>query len=524
MPATTNKKDQIKKMEFLLPVLSAVLLVFASPNFGLWALVWLALVPLFIALKNKNFKQTIVLGLIFGFASYIGYLFWLPISAFHITNSYWLAILVWILASAYPALSLTLSCILYNFIRKYFVEIKTSFLYKLAAIIAIPSLWVALEFAQFKLFKGFPYVYYFLGASQWNDIYILQIASFVGEIGISFIIVLVNYSLFRLLENRKAKEVIFSALILTVCVAYGVWILNFKAPLKTDSKNTIKAVVLNGNIDSMIKWQNKEKVGDYIAQTYLDLNKKAVSENPNLIIWTETAIPWPMEPGDDLIEASLNITQPSGAYHIIGMPSYAKDNKVLDSAFFITPDGLVTGEYDKQNLIDFVESDAKFGSALSVKIGESGANNIPGERHLPLDGPLGKIGVLICNENLYQDYTRTIAKNGAKFLVTTGNDSLLANDTIIKNHFIHNAFRAVENRKDVVIAINSGISGLVDAYGRTVVASFEKEAHIVPVTVTEREQTSFYTKYGDVFMYFCILFGLISVVSSFYLSKQKDGK
>ncbi|MDO8512290.1 MAG: apolipoprotein N-acyltransferase [bacterium] len=505
----------IHKKSILLSVLSGVLVVFAFPNFNVWPLAWVALIPMFFALKNKNLKQTFVLGLIFGLVANLGFLRWLPFSVFNISNSLLPGIEVWIIAVIYPAVSIGIFFLLYSFIQKNLTGKKKRLWNDLLGIISIPAIWVVLEFVQYLLFQGFPFTYDFLGHTQWNNVRIIQVSAFTGVFGVSFLVVLVNLCLYRLWENRKAKEAIFGIVIFAVCLFYGVWIIDFKAPKISENKaNMVKAVILDGDIDSRVKWQNKEKVANFISGTYLDLNKKAVAENPNLIVWTETAIPWAIEGGDDLVEASLKITNPTGAFHLIGMPSYANSekSKYFNSALFFSPAGLMLDRYDKFHLMTFFETGRKIGA---INVGNANSRYVQGEKNKLLNTPLGKIAVIICNENLYQDYARRIVNKGAEFIVSIGNDSLLANDTIISQHFAVNYFRAVENRRDIIVANNDGISGAVDAFGRTITVSSENNSHIIPTTIEKRNQKSFYTAYGDVFSYFCVLCGLLGVILSF---------
>lgn len=516
----------MKKIDYILPIISSVLLIFAFPNFNVWILAWFALIPLFLSLKNKNLKQSFLLGLIFGFVAYLGFLKWIPFSIFHFTNSYTTAIAVWILGALYPALSIAIFCVLYSFARKYLLDHKSDskkeFFYKILFLLSVPSFWVALEFLQFKLFKGFPWIYHFMGTTQWNNIYVVQSASLVSEIGISFFVVLANYCLYRFYENRKSKEIIFGIIICLLCFAYGIWVVNLKIPnLANEKRDTVKIAILDGNIDSMIKWQDKEKTGNYIAETYLDLNKKALAENPNLIVWTETAIPWPMEEGDDLIEASLNVTAPIGASHIIGMPSYAENDKFYNSVFLVSPDGLVLDKYEKVNLLDFIEKTKKIFPNFYLKLGNAKANYASGEKSKPLNSLFGKIGVLICNEDLYQDYVRNLVKDGSKFILEIGNDSLSNSDTESIQHFIKNYFRAIENRRDIVFANNKGISGSINAYGKIITFSDEKKSRVITTTVEKRDEVSFYNRFGDIFIYFCIFCSLISLFLSFYYFKIK---
>jgi len=503
----------VKKIDFILPIISGLIIVFAFPGTSFsWLAVWVAFIPLFIALKNKNFKQSFLIGLIFGSIAYLGFLRWIPSSVFHLTNSIPLSVAVLFVACIYPVFSIIVFCVLYGFINKHI---------KLLFVITVPSLWVALEFLQFHIFRGFPWVYNFLGHTQWNNIFILQIVSFTGVLGISFLIILVNFCLYLLWENKKSKQAILGLVIFAICLLYGFLVINFKAPKIGENKNdSIKVVILDGNVDSTVKWQDKKKVGNYIADTYLNLNVEAAKQNPNLIVWTETAIPWPMADGDNLVETALSITKPSNAYHIIGMPSYADNGGFHDTVFFVEPDGLVTDEYDKVNLLGFLENRTSWISKF-IKIGNTNSVYVPGTKVEPLNTPLGKIGTLICNENIYQDYVRDIVRKGAEFILVVGNDSLINNNIALGQHLHTNYFRAVESGRNVVFAVNSGASGLIDEYGRMIFVSSKNASHIISVNVNKRNGTTFYTKFGDVFSYFCIFLSLLSIGFAFYYANKE---
>lgn len=505
----------------VLPVISGILLVLSFPGFDIWPLAWIALIPLFFALKGKNLKQSFLIGLICGLVAYLGFLRWMPFSIFHLSGFWFLSIMVWFLASLYPAFSVGIFCLVFNFFFKNFEESKKT-VNRIIFILLIPCFWVALEFIQFKLFKGFPWIYDFIGYTQWNNIRIIQIASFTSVLGVSFLIVLVNLCIYLFIFNKKRKEWAIGLIVLMLCLGYGVFIIDIKAPREQLKKeNSLKVSILDGNIDSLIKWNNQEETGDYIANTYLGLNKEAVKENPNLIVWTETAIPWPMEEGDNLIEEALKITAPISAYHMIGMPQTATSGKMYNSVFFVGPDGLIFDSYSKTNLLDFIEKDINApGPSWFLKIHSFIKDYIAGTDSKPLETPIGKAGVLICNENLYSDYVKSIVKRGAEFLTVVGNDNLTGGSVVTKHHFVVNIFRAIENRRDVVVAVNSGISGSINAYGRIINSSNNKGGKVISTLVEKRDLVSLYNKYGDMFSCICLIFSIAAF--GFCIFKKKN--
>lgn len=489
----------------------------------MWPIAWIALVPLFVALKGKRVRYAFILGFISGLTACLGCLRWFPSTVFNVSGSRFLSVIGWIIASIYPAISAGVFSAAHNFIRKHLIDSAKSRFYEIIYMAGVPSMWAALEFLQFKSFKGFPWIYNFLSETQWNNIRVIQISSFTSHFGVSFLIVLVNLGVYRFLSERKFKPIIAAAAVLMISLIYGVWIVDTKAPkTAADKDGALKITILRGNIDAKLDWKDKERAGNYIAHTYLDLCKEAVKEKPDLVVWTETAIPWPMADGDDLIEQSLKITAPSGACHIIGMPASADEGLSYDSAFFVMPDGLIIDRYDKVNLLDFMEAYRRTSKiAKFLKLDALTRNYLPGKYGKILKTPLGKIGVLICNENLYPDYARKITRQGAEFLITMANDNLLTDKIIIEHHFIVNYFRAIENRRDVVIAANSGISGLIDAYGRLIKVSAKSKSECISCEVKKRNYASFYSKFGDLFIYFCVFCSISGVVISSYVSFRR---
>ena len=103
-------------------------------------------------------------------------------------------------------------------------------------------------------------------------------------------------------------------LTLILCWLYGSWRMPSQIPI--GENNRIRVAILQGNIEALTKWDKES--GDFLANTYLELNRRAAEATPDLIVWTETAILWPSAEGDDLMEAALRITKAANASHLIG--------------------------------------------------------------------------------------------------------------------------------------------------------------------------------------------------------------
>jgi apolipoprotein N-acyltransferase len=133
----------------------------------------------------------------------------------------------------------------------------------------------------------------------------------------------------------------------------------------------------------------------------------------------------------------------------------------------------------------------------------------PGEGAVVLDLPLGRFGTLICYEVIFPDLVRKSVSGGAEFLVNITNDAWFGRTAASRQHFTTLVFRAVENRRPVARAANSGISGFVDSRGRILAASplFVRGTYSATLRLSGRE--TLYSKWGDFFPRICVLAGLI---------------
>jgi apolipoprotein N-acyltransferase len=82
--------------------------------------------------------------------------------------------------------------------------------------------------------------------------------------------------------------------------------------------------------------------------------------------------------------------------------------------------------------------------------------------------PLGgaKFAALICFENLFPELAAEYAARGAEFFVTLTNDSWYGDSPGPRQHFAHNAFRAIETGRYVIQVATSGVTGIVSPDGR----------------------------------------------------------
>ena len=109
-----------------------------------------------------------------------------------------------------------------------------------------------------------------------------------------------------------------------------------------------------------------------------------------------------------------------------------------------------------------------------------------------------KFGSPICYEIVFPNLVRGFAKRGANFLVTITNDGWYGKSSAPYQHFAHAVFRAVENRRFLLRAATTGISGIIDPYGRIIRQSELQTQTFLTADITPSDKLTFYTKYGDI--------------------------
>ncbi len=508
--------------EILLAVVSGALIGLSMTGYDWGWLAWVGLIPLFAAIHGKGLRSSFGLGLIAGFSEGVFIARWtlwtVPRYMGFSGIGKWMIYLT--LATSFAlwiALSALLSSLLTNPSQPEATAKKTLAWLRF---LAVPSVWVMFEFLHEQILSGVPWTFFFLGYSQWRSPALIQFARIGGVFGVSFWIVFVNYMLFAALsEVRKSPKnglmyLMIGASAFAMLYVTGRTVISSE----TEEEHPVQVAVLQENLPAEVRWTKES--GDAIVEIYyLSLAREAVRHSPNLILWTETAIPWDISEDDDLIYAALNITYPAQAGHIIGIksPAPGKSGKMYNSVFYIHPDGAITGQYNKMNPLLFIETSfpvfGAFGGLRIPALVRSGADEVePGTQRTLLATPYGQAGVTICNEACVATPARQAVAQGADFLVVMSNDGWFRETLLPLGHFAVIVFRAVENGRDIAVASNGGYSGFIHASGRIRQMARSDTPECLIGTVSPKRGVTFYTRYGNLFAGFCIVMVMFSII------------
>jgi len=158
------------------------------------------------------------------------------------------------------------------------------------------------------------------------------------------------------------------------------------------------------------------------------------------------------------------------AWLLVGSIGFsAAGDEYFNSVFSVAPGGLVPWRYDKVHLVPFGEYVPLVGRIAFLRplVREVGTFT-PGRSVLPLPGPAGPVGLAVCYEVTYPSLIAAEVRSGAAVLATITNDGWYGDSAAPRQHLALAQLRAAESRRYLVRAANTGISAIIDPYGRIV--------------------------------------------------------
>ncbi|PIQ23756.1 apolipoprotein N-acyltransferase [bacterium (Candidatus Blackallbacteria) CG17_big_fil_post_rev_8_21_14_2_50_48_46] len=545
------------KQGFQIPlcIVSGLLAALSFSTLSTGWLIWFALIPFFHVLYREplTLRRGAFLGWVFGMGFYIGIIHWLkelhPLTWLSgVTNELSLLIVyggilgISLVMSFWPAL---FGAILGWLNPQGWLRV------------ALPALlWVCLEWAQELGDVSLPWAR--LAITQFQDLPLLQIVPITGSILIAGIIVAFNVALAQFIDQfapdpqpRKYwhypafKPLALLVMLVLALHGYG-WNRLASAPSTEPAEpgEGVLVGLVQGSIPQGQKWGNTpqefwQNVGE-IEKIYFDLSqdllKKAPPAKQKIVIWPESAVPVPVRFFSEHQKQFEKFAQTHQIFFLTGM----FDRKIWDSPSFngavlFDPQGQMKSWYYKRQLVpfgeffpfrDFLGKLPVIGSLVSA-LNPMKDDVAPGTSASLMETPLGKLGTLICFESVYPHVARQSVSEGAQILAIITNDGWYRDAIALYQHNAHAVLRALENSRYVLRAGNTGISGVIDPWGRIRIQSAPMERTYLyyaldPAQAIRSEQT-LYTRWGEWFTYLCMLLLLIlAFVAKNKISAQTD--
>ncbi len=520
-------------------ILTALLMFLSFPTYDVWILkgytffAWFSLIPLFVYIREKSYKDIFISTfIVFLIGNYLVYN-WIGHfgAGAGVKGGYILVISVLIL-------SLTVFLATKIIIAEYL-----SRRLELLRFIIYPSVWIFIDWIQSIGFLAFPWTYW--GYSEYPFTAFIQISSIVGIMGITFILILTNYIfsdlIYLKLKNRLSLKgflntgafkrlaiLLFSLILITIYGAFN--LMSNKKPEKRDLRIA--------SIQSCISpWENwKHNRYRYLSELehYTNLS---LDENPDLIIWSESAtlenISYNYENGNlnPFERKVLDIARFSKKSLLTGEIGVIRDSirrryYPQNNAVLINEEGRVVKTYPKINLVIFGEwfpYDKWFPLLKDLLDKMGGSNFVPGDTPVEFEFRDKKFGVLICYEGIFYKLCRQYKNLGVDFLVNITNDGWTNSYAGHIQHFATSKFRAIENGIWYVRSGNTGLTALIDPYGRIIKSiPILTKGYLTADIDFDLNHETFYSRYGDLFLYITMIF-LFIVIAVVVFLRLKTG-
>lgn len=486
---------------FVLSFLSGFLLVLPFPNFGFFPLGWIALVPLLACLVTvRGLGRAGACGGITGLFFFGGLLYWIPGVLVRYGQLHWITaslvylLMITALASFLAAFGLVQKAAL----RRYGGGV---------ALALAPAAWTALELARnYLAVNGFPWGA--LGYSQVPIVALVQITDVTGIYGVSFLLVAFNGALAHLLLDRggirpRVVPVVAVGVLVVATSAYG-WV-RLRQPAGPASGDPIRVAAVQGNISLNA---SDSEISEVFFRDYPRMIDRAAVQGSSLVILPESPNPHFFQ--SDLLYRR-HLVELARRYRVgvlFNNTAYegpSRNLRYFNSALLVDEEGSLASRYDKVHLVPFGEYVPWRGILTFVTPLVREVSEFSPGRDFTLGTFRGRpFGTFICYEAIFPELVRTFSFRGAEFLINITNDAWFGATAAPEQHFQMVQVRAIENRRYVARAANSGVSGIIAPSGRILArTAIFRQALLVGDLVPYRVKT-LYVRHGDVFAWACV--------------------
>jgi len=495
----------IKKNNFLLICISAIVTGIAQHPLGLGFLSWISLVPLLqVLIKQNRYRGILKYSLLWGTIYHLVVVFWLSTNIG--TNST-IAFISMLAAVLILCLNTVIICSIWFLI-------KDRFKYNL---IIFSIIWVSVEYLRSYGLLGFPWVA--LANTQTDYLYLIQNAQFVGIYGISFWVLLVNIFLF----NAKNYDYKNKELYIYLFVLIFPWIIGYKLFEEYNHKpddEGLSTLLIQPNINLYDKrdFTSKEQTLDKI----INMSHDNLSNDTQLIIWPESAMPFHRMQNLKDRTYLINRLFKKDSHHLLSGNIFYEGTDIYNSSVLISNNG-IKSVYHKRQLVPVAEHvpfSENFDYLKNINIGQT--NFSKGDRDHIFDVEGYKFSALICFESTFPEINRRHANQGIDAIIYLVNDGWYTTLPEPGQHAKQSIFRAIENRLPIIRCTNTGISMFINPSGIVEKSIGLNKVGTMNVKINKNKYSkTFYTRFGNVFSLSLLLLMMFLLIKSFIRNEKK---
>lgn len=448
-------KDSLKNYLYLFFVGLISSLVFA-PSYLFFIFFFSFNYLLEATITSSSYKKSFLIGWVFGFGYFIGNCYWYCSSLLIEAKLYaWLIPFAITIIPGYLALYIGMVAICTKSITNY---IRDRFIIS----VLFSVFWTIFEYFRGIVFTGFPWniIGYSLGFSP----LVIQTVSIFGSYIFGFFVVLI-YSSYWVLKDSFYN--LYVAIYLSIVVADVLFGYVRLSSIDNNKLSQFKIRLIQPNIQQEVKSsRNRQKE---ILEKLLDLSLEN-SDEISYIVWPETAIPYGIFINDsELGVKEFNIDFPENKILASGAIRIDKNNKKIYNSIIFVKNNKIINYYDKNHLVPFGEY-LPFRKILPNFINSIAGNTDISESNIKqkmiyIDENLNGVAPIICYESIFAN----MIDKKANLIINVTNDAWFGKSSGPYQHFETLKFRALENNMPVIRVANSGISGVIDRFGRVLV-------------------------------------------------------
>lgn len=462
------------------------------------------------SLENKRPKAACKTAFTLAFIAYYFILNWIRISMHdHAGMPLWQAQIALIMAASLVALYPALAAGAYTYCAQ-FAKSKQQKLF--TGIICFSAMELA---RQVTPFGGFPWVMPAYGLH--SILAICQISSILGVLGLTTCLYVFQFLLYQAIQHRSYRPGFVALFLVLVLWIVGQNQIHYFAQLPA---KTLDMAWIQGNIPQSLKWTAQGKT--MAMDIYNTASKKHVEDGAEVIVWPEAAVT--ILYNQNKLQNKFNADYLSTSHLLFGAPSFIyKDKKRFyqNSVFAVGKDNLLLARSDKFHLVPFGEYVPFPFSFIEKFVPAVAGSFISGSEQTLIRLPKASFGTLICYESLFGYLSRNLVDNGAHILINLTNDAWFNKSSGPYQHKVFAKFRAIETRRSLVRAANTGISTWFDATGKQYEHLDLFERGSLQAQIPIYTWRSFYVRFPHTIRYIIMLASLILLLN---LQKaRKDG-
>ncbi len=508
-------------------ILCGVLALFfgtANPFLHIPLLILLYPAALFLLAKHaRSAKRAFMYAFISGGLGASAALYWLAIPV----HEY--AFFPWVLAAFVPLCS-GFYIALYGGIFSYGMH-KAKFLSPWFQLIFAFVLWYMLEYIRSRFLTGITWMNLSAGNAAFPAL--VQGVSIIGMTGLSAFFAFIACCL--VFPKKRIQVIGLLCLLLLVSLGF------YRISQPISAENPSEYLLVQGNLSQDVKWEKGMQKAT--LEKYLSLTKEGLlkadekGKKVSFVVYPETSMPFFLQNEASFREELFSFANAYDVNMLIGGVSFEqKENKnlIYNSLFSLKTEKnneknrqfTAQDIYSKQHLVPFGEYvppliDFKFLEALLQGFG----GFTPKKNQLPLEHVIGEekrnLGILICYEAIFSYLAQEQIEHNAQILINISNDAWYGISSAAKQHLDLSLLRAIEQKRYLVRATNTGISAIINPYGQIISASPLFQDFTLTATVGYiKEKTIYHFIYPYLTPIISLLFLIFLCI--LLLQKKKD--